>query len=201
MTKDLKDYLGYHIGDIITLSDIQTQEEYKKTEVDFIVTEVRTYKESSGFFIYTGYIASYKPDPEHNHQIMLMIRNIGDSFDLRVFFLNSEGNSVDFESLFSPDKDDLIDRFNATLHFDDSEDLEVTWDRQNTSFFGIETTSTKIGGIDQKNIEEYFTNDETRGNPYCFIEWTGDKAEGFLEIWYGCEIRYEDVELLHPNKL
>jgi hypothetical protein len=197
MTKE--NFLGFRVKDIITLSDIQTQTEYSKLNVDFVITEVRIYKEPSEFFTYTGYLATYKPKPDQEHNIMLLVREIGDDFDLRVFYLDTDGPSDDFSPLFSPDADDLIDRFEASIHFGE-EQIDVTWDRQGDTSFGIESTSTKTQGTDQKTLAEYFTNDETRGNPHCFIEWTGNKIGGYLEIWYGCEIRIEDVELLKINR-
>jgi hypothetical protein len=195
----LKDFLGFKVKDIITLSDIQTQTEYSKISVDFVITEVRTYKEPSGFFTYTAYLATYKPKPDQEHNIMLLVRNVGDDFDLRVFYLNTEGPSEDFSPLFFPDADDLIDRFEVTIHFSDGE-VDVTWDRQGDTNFGIESTTTKTQGTDQKTLAEYFTNDEARGNPHCFIEWTGNKVKGYIEVWYGCDIRVEDVESLKINR-
>ena len=44
-------------------------------------------------------------------------------------------------------------------------------------------------------LAEYITEDETNGNPYCFIEWAGDNNDGWLEVWYGCEISINDIEI------
>ncbi|MDD5649803.1 MAG: hypothetical protein PHF86_05185 [Candidatus Nanoarchaeia archaeon] len=196
--KTIKEYLGFGKNDIVTLSDLQTQTEFNMLSVDFIITEVRTYKEPSSYFTYTCYFASYKPSVGDEQTIMLMVRQIGANFDLRVFYMDSSGPSEDFVPLFDALKDDLIDRFNATLHFGE-DDVEVTWDRQGDSKFGIETKSTQSGESDPKTIAEYFTADDSRGNPHCFIEWTGNKLGGFIEVWYGCEVRVDDVELLHNH--
>lgn len=195
----ISDFLGYHVNDIITLSDIQTQKEFNKMEVDFRIIETRRYQHPEGIYTYMGYLATYQATSEDDEQmIMLMIRQIGSDFDLRVFFMDNDGSSDDFQGLFMPDADDLIDRFDVDLHFDDA-DLSVTWDRQGSTNFGIECDSSTSKETNVKSIAEYFTNDETRGNPHCFIEWSGDKKGGYIECWYGCEITEKDVEIFHTK--
>jgi hypothetical protein len=191
----ISDFLNYGVGDIITLSDLQTQKEFKKMEADFQIIETREYRHPEGIFTYTGYLASYKATPEaEEQQILLLIRQVGDDFDLRVFFMDSDGPSESYEDLFVIDEDDLVDRFDVTLNFDDTS-LEVTWDRQGQSNFGIECDSSESEETNIKTLAEYFTNDDTRGNPHCLIEWSGDKLGGYIEIWYGCEIRESDIEM------
>ena len=56
------------------------------------------------------------------------------------------------------------------------------------------------GCLDYKTLAEYFTNDDTRGNPHCFVEWTGDAETGYMEIWYGCEIENTDIEVFKVNR-
>lgn len=200
MPKTVDNFTGFEVDDIITLSDIQTQEEYNKTSVDFRITEVRTYQEPQDVFTYTAYLAEYKPNKDEEHQIMLLVMQVGNDFELRVYFLDSDGTSDDFGPVFFEEEDDLIDRFDVTLHIDET-NYPVTWDKQGSSAFGVEVTSTESESDepDCKTIAEYFTNDETKGNPHCFIEWTGDKEGGYIEIWYGCEIRNEDVEIFSTN--
>jgi hypothetical protein len=195
----ISDFLNYGVGDIATLSDLQTQKEFKKMEADFLIIETRKYRHPEGIFTYTGYLMSYKATPEAvEQQIFLLIRQVGDDFDLRVYYLDSDGPSDSFEDLFIEDEDDLVDRFDVTLNFDDTS-LEVTWDQQGQSNFGIECDSSESGETNVKTIAEYFTNDDTHGNPHCFIEWTGDKLGGYIEIWYGCEIRESDLEMYHTK--
>jgi hypothetical protein len=202
MGRNVDDFIGYEIDDIITLSDLQTQSEYGKTNVDFRITEIREYHQPEDVFNYTAYIAEYKPDKEKDpRQIMFMILQVGSEFELRVYTLSMEGTAEELDPVLDPDKDDLIERFEVDLHFDGEPDLPVTWDRQGKSAFGIEVTSTESEDDepDCKTIAEYFTNDEAKGNPHCFIEWTGDKDDGYIEVWYGCEIKPADVELFHIN--
>lgn len=200
MPKTVNDFIGYQEGDVITLSDIQTQQEYGESEVDFIITSTRVYQEPEKAFVYTGYIASYKQNTPDEKQIMLLIRQIEDNFDLRVFFLDSDGPSEDFEPLFNDlEEEDLLERIEATLFFDDG-DLSVTWDRQGQTNFGIEAIYSDSEEPMLKSIAEYFTNDETHGNPHCFIEWTGDREGGYVEVWYGCDIREDDVEIFQRKE-
>ena len=203
MARDVQNYLGYSVGDMITLSDIQTQSAYNKTSVDFRIIEFREYVQPEGAFKYSAYIAEYKPDKESDpKQIMLMVMQVENEFELRVYTLSMEGTAEDMEPVLDPEEDDLLDRFEVTLNFDDSDDLPVTWDRQGNSAFGVEVFSSSSEDEEEpdcKTIAEYFTNDETNGNPHCFIEWTGDKDDGYIEIWYGCEIQPADVELFNVN--
>ena len=199
MAKTAQDFLDYDIGDVITLSDIQTQMEYSELSADFLIQAIRIYRHPEGAFKYTAYIAYYKPNTENEKQIMLLIRQVGIEYDMRVFYLNVDGASEQFP-LFTEAGDDLLDRFEVDINFQDG-DLPVTWDRQGDSNFGIEATVTGADEVDCKTIAEYFTNDETKGNPHCFIEWTGDAMGGYIEIWYGCDVRVEDVELFHNHKV
>ena len=192
-----QEFLGFSVGDIITLSDIQTQMAYNKSKIDFKISEVRVYKEPQGGFTYTAYIAEYKPDDEEEHQIMLIVLTlgVGEIFELRLFYLDGDGVSGDFEPLFMENDDDLVERFEVTLHIE-GEDLPVTFDKQGPTSFGVEFYTNEISEPQCKAIAEYFTEDECRGNPHCFIEWTGDKKDGFIELWYGCEIKPYEVKML-----
>ena len=73
MGKNVEDFLNFNVDDIITLSDIQTQIAYNMPSVDFKITEVRVYKEPQDAFIYTAYIAIYKPKKGSEKEIMLLI--------------------------------------------------------------------------------------------------------------------------------
>jgi hypothetical protein len=197
--KKIKNLLNYNVNDIITLSDLQTQKEFGKLDVDFSIKEVRKYVHPEGIFDYTGYIANYQVDEKTEEQkILLLIRRIENDYDIRVYYLDNDGPSENFIPVFSEEYDDLVDRFEVDLHFDD-EDFSVTWDRQGKTVFGVECL---VNNVEQscKTIAEYSTNDETKGNPYCFIEWSGDKTDGYIEIWYGCEVRGNDVEMFHTTK-
>jgi len=204
MPKSALDYLGYQIGDIITLSDVQTQQEFNEMSVDFRIKEIRTYKEPGGLFTYTGYISEYAPENEEPTTIMLFLRQVDDDFDLFVYYVDQEGPSDDFGPLFKtnpkdPEDEDLVDIFEVDIHVD-GKDLPVTWNQKGSgTIFGVDYNSTDTGE-GQKTISEYYTKDETGGNPHCFIDWAGDTTDGFLEIWYGCEVTPEDVELFRTSK-
>jgi len=192
----MKEFLGFSKGDIITLSDIQTQKDFNEMTVDFKIIETRIYREPKNFFVYTGYIFNYQsPDNDEPIKMMILIRQVGDDSDVMVYFLDNEGSASDFIPLFTEDKKDLINRFEVTIHAD--KDIDVTWDKKNDeSTFGVLTQSSETGS-DHKTLAEYFTNDDAAGNPHAFVEWTGDIDKGWLEIWYGCEARKEDIEFFH----
>lgn len=241
---DVTNFKGFSKGDIATLGDIQTQKEFGDLTADFRIIEVRTYREPGGFFHYTGYICEYqgKGEEDEPQQIMILLREMGEMYDLFVYYMDQDGDVTEYSFLieekaiekedeeedseeeepvveilhgFSDESDteeeedeeesntteDLVERFEVTLHFDeDDSDSDVTWDKKDAgSTFGVETTSTETER-DTKTLAEYFTNDETHDNPYCFIEWTGDSKKGWIEIWYGCEIKPEDLEMFRTKK-
>jgi len=240
MTKPVTDFKGFGKGDIATLSDIQTQKEYKALNADFKIIEVRTYREPNDFFNYTGYICEYKADKDSEdepQQIMILLREMGDDYDLLVFYMDQDGDVTEYDwlieekeeegdesgdeeddgefddEIFDDDDEendeeddeadeDLVERFEVTMHFDgeDEDDRDVTWDKKDAgSTFGVQTHSTESGD-DEKTLAEYFTNDNPE-NPHAFIEWTGDSEKGWIEIWYGCEIRPEDIEMFPYKKI
>lgn len=196
---DINNFIGFEEGDIVTLSDLQTQRDFGSLSADFRIKQVRTYREPNNFFCYTAYICEYpKKDEEDEMSIILLVRQMDKDFDLMCFYLDSEGDSSEFEALFTEDGEDLENRFDSCLSLDEGE-VDVTWDKKNSeSTFGVEVKSGDK--TDQKTIAEYYTADEAGGNNHAFIEWTGDKENGYLEIWYGCEIRTEDVEIYHTKK-
>lgn len=252
MSKTVNDFLGFGVGDMITLSDIQTQFEYDDLNADFKIQEVRRYHEPNDFFTYSAYLCKYKGG-EKEKMVMVLVRQMGADYDLLVFYLDQDGDVSEYaihlitgkevkadeegdeedteevDSVFDDDgfpeggveggeetdeepeeedstTEDLIDKFEITMNFDkpdangDSE-YDVTWDKKDAgSTFGVEFHSTD-GGDDTKTIAEYFTNDENRGNPHCFIEWTGDSQKGWIEMWYGCEIKPEDIEIFRAKKI
>jgi len=248
MPKTVDNFIGYKIGDIITLSDLQTQKEFNEMSVDFRIKEVRTYREPSGLFKYTGYIAGYKPkDSEEENIIMLMVRQIDDDYDLLVYYMDNEGPAGDFGPLFlvteseedeNTEEDDeesvdveinIGDDSYANSDYEDEEAQEdeedeedgpdedlvksfevdmdtekgtshVTWVKKTMgTVFGVDVNSTDTGK-DVKTIAEYATDDDTDGNPHCFIEWTGDTEEGYLEMWYGCDVEPELTEMYHTKR-
>jgi len=253
MSKTVNDFLNFGVGDMITLSDIQTQHEYDDLSADFRIHEVRTYKEPNDTFKYTCYICKYAVK-DTDKLVMVRVRQVGSDYDLFVYYLDQEGDVVDFaehlifkvnsteeeteeleedqdEVLVVDDvlvddfveggeetdeedecdeddsvDEDLIGRFEIILNFDDPDvdgntESDVTWDKNDDgSTFGVQMYSTE-SGEDIKTLAEYFTNDETCGNPHCFIEWTGDSKKGWIEMWYGCEIRPEDLEIFKAKRM
>jgi len=193
----VNDFKGFNKGDIITLKDIQTQKDFGELSVDFPIIETRSYREPNNFFLYTGYVFEYLlPDSEDPIKMMLLIREVGDESDVMVYYLDGEGNATEYESLFIESGEDLENRFEVTMHLEKG-DSDVTWDKKNDeSTFGVITESSETGK-DHKTLAEYYTEDDTDNNPHALVEWSGDTKKGWIEIWYGCEARKEDIELYH----
>jgi hypothetical protein len=203
---ELNDFAKLDIGDIITLSDIQTQKEYNSLQSDFIIKEVRRYNEPGGLFNHIGLICDYENKSGNENApdqtIMILVRNFKsiNTWDIFVYYLDTDGDISNFYPVLNETGEDLIDQFEVTLHFADA-DIDVTWFKKEMgTVFGVESESIQGKSHQDKNtdcktIAEYFTNDDTRGNPHCFIEWTGDSGVGYIEIWYGCEITPSDIEV------
>ena len=49
MSKSVDDFLGYGGGDVITMSDLQTQMEFDAPSVDFYIKEAREYTAENMF--------------------------------------------------------------------------------------------------------------------------------------------------------
>lgn len=197
------------INDIITLKDLQTQKEYNALSADFRIREIRNYNDPNGRFNYIGLICDYENKTDGDEQsIMVMVRNFPTlhNWDLFVYYLDNDGDVNDMIDFVTEDGEDLVSTFEVDLHFDDAT-LPVKWDKKQTgTTFGVESFTFASDddieyGVDPdcKTTAEYFTDDETRGNPHCFVEWTGDDRTGWVEIWYGCEITEHDIEVYNLN--
>jgi hypothetical protein len=197
MPKILKDFVGYQVNDLVTLSDLQTQAEYSKMTVDFPIREVRTYREPNGVFAYYGYIIE-APNASRDRYLVL-VKTMKDMFEIYIFFKDAGISGLLNETspllvLFDEAKKDFIPRFEAQVT-DQSSTHPVTWDKQ-TSSYGVEFEST----VDPSGIcslGEYYTGDENGGNNYCLLDWKGDTAKGFIETWYGCRIQNTEIAMFH----
>ena len=207
MAVTINDFSQMSVGDIITLSDLQTQKEYDALSADFKVKEVRFYDEPNGLFNHIAVICNYENKDKgaegQDQSIMVLARNFKtvNEFDIFVYYLDMEGEiSGAAEHILNEDGQDLKNRIEVTVYFDDGE-VDVTWDKKSLgTVFGVETsifqTEHREEVIqDNKTIVEYVTNDDMHGNQNAFIEWTGDSVDGWFELWYGCQITPNDVEL------
>ena len=203
MIRNLADFIGFRVGDIISLSDLQTQTEYNKMLVDFIIREARTYSEPNSVFTYYGYLVEA---PNANHDLyLLLVKTMKEAFEAYVFFKDVGASGPLFTALegqdpcplmafFNDEKKDFTPRFEAQVT-DASGVHAVTWDRQ-TSSYGVDFASTTDGkGI--CSLGEYYTNDENGGNSYCLLDWKGDTTKGYIEAWYGCPVKNSEIALFH----
>ena len=194
MAKTVADFLGYQVGDILTLSDLQTQEEFKKLSVDFTIREIRTYKEPNGVFTYIGY-SIVTPN---NQSLLVLVKTMGEAFEVYIFFQDTAAPIAEKSPLLcllTEDQKDLVLRMESDIPNEGAEGTHhVTWDRQ-TVTHGVDYEDTgDIEGI--CTLGEYFTNDENGGNNFCLIDWKGDAAKGFIEIWYGCLIKNHEIKII-----
>ena len=113
MSIKLEDFQNVTVGDMITLSDFQTQKEYNALSADFRIREVRDYKEPSGLFEHKAIICDYenKDGGEGEEQsIMVLLRNfvsIGE-WDLMVYYLDQDGDISEYvESMLVEAEEEL----------------------------------------------------------------------------------------------
>ena len=199
MPKMLSDFIGFRVGDIIALSDLQTQTEFGKMSVDFPIKEVRKYTEPNGVFQYIGYLV----DAPNDQELLIVVKTMGKDFEIYVYYLDTSAQfykaaagqeECPFYVLLSDDRQDLTKRIEAQVN-SKSGLHPVTWDQQ-TVTHGVRYEDTD-GAEGICTVGEYFTNDENDGNNFCLVDWKGDADKGLLEIWYGCLIKNYEVEMLH----
>lgn len=191
MDEQIRKLLGHSVGDILSLSDIQAQMMFNSVSVDMTIEEVRFYNEPDGLFKYTGYIM-IAPD---NLKYMLLIREIGELADTMLMFLDQENdiNVYIDAGLLTSDKQDFIDTFPCTTPAGD----EFNWIRKRPSMFGINTTviTADDRSTDPKILIEYTASVETK-NSDALLEWSGDEKNGWLEVWYGCQVKPYEIKIL-----
>jgi len=225
MIRNLADFVGFRVGDIISLSDLQTQTEYNAMSVDFIIREVRTYSEPNSVFTYYGYQVE-APNATHDLYLILFKTMQGktihigsgpgsdvphrrgdepEAFEAYVFFKDTGASGPLFNALEGQDPCPLMAFFNDekkdfTPRFeaqvtDATGTHAVTWDRQ-VSSYGVDFASTSDGkGL--CSLGEYYTDDENGGNSYCLLDWKGDTTKGYIETWYGCPVKNSEIALFH----
>lgn len=200
-----EELMQYGEGDIVTLSDFQTQAQFDDTEVDFRIVEVRTYEEPDGAFSYKGYIVTPPDEGEDsNDKYMILLMQCGEVEEIRVYYLDTE------DELYLPEEDQdecplhvLIDFDNEGLkermeaHIETEEgNRDVTWDLQDQTH-GVRVNDGKNEFL--STLGDYCTIDDNGGNNYCLIDWRGEPEEGWMEIWYGCIIKEHEIEILSTD--
>jgi len=189
------DFSGFRKGGIVTLSTQQIIEDFNTLSVDFEIKDVREYNEPNGSLDYTGYLLHTHLDADLMY--MLMVRRVGDDFDMLLYYLDIEGDvSEAGEVVLSDDGENFKNRFETVLEDADGNPQEVTWDQKGAgTFFGVNYSDGEDEGT--KTISEYFTNDECGNNPHAFLEWSGTSEQGWVEMWMGHEVSLTDVTLFN----
>jgi hypothetical protein len=194
-------FLGHNVGDVVTLTDLQTQAEFNQSSVDFKIVETREYKNDA--FHITCYLIS----GPNEVQYMVMVKKVGEAYDVFVYYLDTDGGLHEdldgktpcpFYALLSPDLKDLTARIEVTVNFKDGTSSDVNWDKQNTTFPVNYTDSQGLFGL--AKIADYATNSDNHGNNRCFVVWIGDHRTGMIEMWYGCLIKEFEIEIYSVKK-
>lgn len=208
MPKSVEELIDFNPGDIITLSDLQTQKDFDALETDFLIESTRLYEEPNGIYRIYAYVV--KPEIEGKEDeppYMIAIKVVGTDYDIYVYYLDTEGpvflneeededQDCDLLAILNDDYDSFKERLEVTVTKeteDDTHEIEVTWDLQDQTH-GVSFIDGHDEGI--TSLAEYFTNDDTGGNPHCLIDWRGDVKNGYIEIWYGCTIEPHEIEIV-----
>lgn len=200
---NLQDIARYHIGDIITLSDLQTQIEFDSPSVDFTIDEVRHYREANGVFELYGFIVHTTRSGQEEPPYMIVAKVAGNAHDMFIYYLDSSSElyiakqgqpeCVYVDALFTQSHDNFKDRIAVDIAYGE-EVKNVSWDLQDTTY-GVRYKSTnKEEGI--VTLGDFYTNDDNKGNSYCLMIWTGRIEKGYIEIWYGANIKDHEVDFL-----
>ena len=189
--KTAQDFNNLKIGDIIKLSDLQTQEDFGEFPVVFKVEDVRVYEYPEINLKATCYIIK---NPKQKQDLMIMVKQIGDVFELFSYYMDNQGNINGTPII---EGEELSKTFQVFVNNGTDESC-INWWLQGGNLFGVQL------GEEIKTLGYYFTNDEVFGgvnpNPYCFVEWTGNTETGFFEMWYGSLLKLEEVEFMKVIK-
>jgi len=198
MAKSINDFLRFGVGDVVTLSDLQTQETFNESSVDFMITETREYIEPNGVFKYTCYLM----ENNDSDGLMLIIREVGNDFDMLICyrvgsFVIDDGIAATF---LNDKRDDFKDTFIGSIE-DGEEAKDVLWVKKDSgTTFGVTYNSTEGSGKAPHHICEY-QNDTWPDNPHAFLDWIDNPdGEGYMEIFYGTEIKAHEVEIMRAGK-
>lgn len=202
-----EELMNYGEGDIITLSDFQTQEQFEAPEVDFRIISVRTYEEPDGAFTYRGYIL-IPPDAEEDREekYMILLMQSGDVHEIRVYYLDAgdevyeapEGEEeCPFYALLDLEENALGERLESIISTEKG-DRDVTWDLQDQTH-GVLVTESENECL--CTLGDYYTEDDNGGNNYCLIDWRGDEKDGWIELWYGCPIKEHEIEIVSTSTI
>jgi len=196
--ESVNELLDSEVGELITLSSIQMLEDYKEMEVDFIIEDIRRYKEPNDSFSYMGYVLQCSRNEELKY--MLLIRQVGDVSDQILFYLQFEGTVREARSIvITEDGEDLKSRFSTSLMDAAENELEIVWDRiGNGSFHGVSVRT--VTESFEKTIAGYFTDDVCGDNPHGMLEWAGDLEDGWCEFWTGHEISFQEVKVYNESR-
>lgn len=201
--EELQAFLDYKPGDIITLSDFQTQKDFDASTVDFLIESIRVYEDPNGSFRIYGYVV--KPEIEGKEDeppYLIAIKAVGDVFDIFVYYLDSDGpvymnegedQDCEFLLLLNNEFDGFLDRLEVQVTTEKGEEFDINWDLQDETHGVVFSDGTEEGIT---TLADYYTEDDNGGNNYCLVDWRGDVEKGFMEVWYGRTIQPHEIEIV-----
>lgn len=195
MEERIKELLGHKVGDIITLSDIQTLISLGD-DVSLPIIETRIYNEPEGAFTYYAYIirAPAREDEEEGQKYMVLIRTVEDETEIQLLYLD-QANSIDcYAEHLLDEEEDFTESFEVEIQGVG----DVEWIKK-FSWFGIDTETSEDEDVPPRTLGEYDSDTDERVSK-CFLEWTGDEKEGYMEVWYGCPIKAHDIEIFERSE-
>lgn len=197
--KPIEELIKGQIGDIVSLSDFQTCAEFKSTSVDFRIRGIRSYEDPENRFSLTAYELE---GPNEDTPFMLVVKQVDDLHDVFVYYLDISGeldgdSNNPYYALLTEDRQNLLDRIEVTVHYDDGEQ-DITWDIQD------QTHGVRFSDSDENEgsctLAEYFTEDDNRNNNFCLVDWKGDEDDGEIDMWYGCNIKDTEVVIIQVEE-
>jgi len=193
---DLKVYTKLKKGDIVTLSDPQT-EVLMGGPADFEVGEIRVYTHDF-FTIYAYQLRGNKEDDN----LFFMVKVVDGEYDLRVYYLDHGGTQEELleEGWYhwTEDRDAFAQQFVVEYTDEDSKvSEEVVYRQKSFGPFYKTILKRNISGTTEElvaSICEYESEGDI-DNPEVFIEWSGEYNGGWVEVYYGAQLHYSHVEI------
>ncbi len=196
---DLDIYTKINKGDMITLSDPQT-EVVMDGPGEFEVKEKRVYTHEL-FKIYAYLLHAEKDEDD----VFLMVKVVEEDYDFRLYYLDHGGTQEELIDEgwghWSEDGDSFAAEFTVEIPTGETEDSfeEITFKEKDFGpFYKTILNRYTTPGEDSEelvaSIAEYETQEDI-DNQEAFIEWTGEYNGGWVEVYYGSRIHNSQIEV------
>ena len=186
----------HSVGDLATLSSLGIMVAHNTDALTCVVDEVRSYREPSGNFHYTGYVCKA---PASETVYLVLERYVGTVKDTMLYYCD-KGVPVSDAAPFvlTEDGQEFLSEYRTTIPDTNGVLQDILWTKKNHgTTFGVEYSDQDARGI--KTVCEFQTSDFCGDNSHTFVDWTGDHTSGWIEFWVGAPVSEFEVKFSKPG--